>query len=219
MDSARLQQIASQLRQPQGQGGIEVGRMMNANNEFINRRAIRQLAVQAGDRILELGPGNGYFARDIVGVDASVRYVGCDLSLVMVEQANQINADLVQADQARFVERTSSRLPFDDASFDKLLTVNTLYFWEDPAAELAEIRRVLVPGGLLVIGIRPRWVMEQMAFVTYGFTLYEPEQAGSLLTSNGFILTNLIVEREADQVFFQKTIAMEMALVCGQSPS
>lgn len=217
IDESQLRQIAGQLRQPQGDAGVEIGQRMNVGNEIINRRAIAQLAIKPGDRILELGPGNGYFAREMVAVDPSVQYVGCDLSDVMIEQANQRNADLVQSGQTRFVHRTDAKLPFADASFEKLLTINTLYFWNDPAAELAELRRVLVPGGRVVIGIRPRRLMEQMPFTAFGFTMYEPQQAADLLIANGFALTDLIVEPEPDQVFFGKPISMETVLVCGQT--
>ncbi len=216
MDDETLKQIARQLRKPQGEGGVEVGQRMNVGNDLINRRAIAQLALQPGDRVLELGPGNGFFARDIVGVDESIRYVGCDISRLMVEQANLLNDRLVESGQARFVERAGAELPFPDASFTKCLTINTLYFWEDPAAELAEIRRVLVPGGRIIIGIRPRRVMEQMAFVQYGFTMYEPEQAAALLTDNGFQLDAVLVEPEPNLVFFGKTISMESVLICCQ---
>ncbi len=219
MDEYQLRQIAAQLRQPHGEPGVEVGQRMNVGNELINRRAIAQLAVQPGDRILELGPGNGFFVRDILAVDSTVRYVGCDLSDVMIDQANQLNAEWVRGGQAQFVLRTGSALPFADASFDTLFTINTLYFWDDPVAELAEIRRVLVPGGQLIIGIRPRRLMEQMAFVAYGFTTYEPEQAVTLLNENGFEYTRLIVEPEPDQVFFGKSIAIESVLICGQTPA
>lgn len=218
MDEHQLRQIAGQLRQPHGEQGVDVGQRMNVGNELINRRAIARLSIQPGDRILELGPGNGFFVRDMVTVDSSVRYVGCDLSEVMIDQANRLNAEWVQRGQAQFVLRTGPVLPFADASFNKLLTINTLYFWDDPVAELAEIRRVLVPGGQLVIGIRPRRLMEQMAFVAYGFTTYDPEQAVTLLQANGFESTQLIIEPEPEQVFFGKSIAMESVLVCGQTP-
>lgn len=217
MDENTLQQIASQLRQPQGDAGIEVGQRMNVGNEIINRRAIAQVAVQPGDQMLELGPGNGFFVRNILATDPTVRYVGCDFSQVMIDQANQFNAPLVASGQARFVLRTGPELPFADSSFDKLLTVNTLYFWDDPAAELAELRRVLVPGGQLIIGIRPRWIMEQMPFVAYNFGLYTPEQAADLIAVHGFRITALVVESEPNQVFFGETLPMESVLICGQA--
>ncbi len=216
MDDNALRQIAGQLRQPQGEAGVEVGRRMNVGNEIINRRAIAQLAVQPGDRILELGPGNGFFVGDIVSTDPTVRYVGCDFSEVMIEQANQLNAPFVASGQAVFVQRTEQILPFAENAFNKIVTINTLYFWDDPAAELAECRRVLEPGGQLIIGIRPRWIMEQMPFVAYGFQLYTPQQAADLVATHGFQLTALIVEPEPDQLFFGEALPMETVLVCGQ---
>lgn len=217
MDESQLRHMAGQCRQPWGEAGIEAGQRMNVGNELINRRAIAQLSVQPGDRVLELGPGNGFFARAIVGVDASVRYVGCDRSAVMVQQANQLNADLDESGQCRFVLRDGPTLPFADHSFDKLLTVNTLYFWDDPAAELAEIRRVLVPGGLLVIGIRPRWVMEPIPFVQFGFTTYEPDEVAHLLTAHGFQRAAILVEPEPDQLLLGQSIPMATALISGRT--
>jgi SAM-dependent methyltransferase len=44
-----------------------------------------------------------------------------------------------------------SRLPFPDVRFDLVTAVETHYYWPDPANDLREIRRVLKPGGRLVI--------------------------------------------------------------------
>ena len=44
-----------------------------------------------------------------------------------------------------------SRLPYADASFDRAYSVNAVFFWPDPVAGIAEIYRVLRPGGLAVI--------------------------------------------------------------------
>lgn len=59
--------------------------------------------------------------------------------------------------------------------------------------------------------------MEQIAFVQFGFTLYEPEQAAALLTSNGFHLDALLIEPEPEQVFFGRAIGMETVLICGRT--
>ena len=96
------------------------------------------------------------------------------------------------------------------------MTINTLYFWDDPAAELTELRRVLVPGGQLLVGIRPRQIMEKMAFVQYGFTLYDPQQAADLLAANGFEPVTVLTEPEPEQVFFGESISMESVLISGQ---
>jgi SAM-dependent methyltransferase len=47
-----------------------------------------------------------------------------------------------------------SSLPWPDAAFDGILAVNTAQFWPDPAADVAEVLRVLAPGGRIVIALR-----------------------------------------------------------------
>jgi SAM-dependent methyltransferase len=50
---------------------------------------------------------------------------------------------------------SSDRLPFDEQSFDKVVAVHTINFWKTPLDHLAEVRRVLKPGGRFVLGFRP----------------------------------------------------------------
>ena len=46
-------------------------------------------------------------------------------------------------------------MPYADQCFDKILTMHTIYFWEDVTTHFKEIFRVLAPGGRFVIGFRP----------------------------------------------------------------
>ncbi len=217
MNEETLQHIARQLRQPHSEAGIQVGERMNVGNELINRRAITHLAVQSGETILETGMGNGFFVRDIVSIDPSVRYIGCDHSDVMVEQAELLNENFIQRGQAQFMVRQGQQLPFADSSFDAILTINTLYFWDNPANELAELGRVLKPDGRLLIGIRPRRIMESMPFTKYGFTLYSRDELITLLTANGFSIQQIIEESEPVQTLNGVEVAMEMLLIQASS--
>jgi SAM-dependent methyltransferase len=56
-----------------------------------------------------------------------------------------------------------ARMPFADGSQDGVLSVNTLHFWPEPDAALRKIRRVLTPGGRLVLGVRSRGMMRLSA--------------------------------------------------------
>src|SRR5690606_19647135 len=83
---------------------------------------------------------------------------------------------------------SSDLLPFRDAAFDKVFTVNTLYFWEEPELQLSEIRRVLRPTGIFCLAIASKAFMETLPFSRYGFRLYSPEEASQLLANNGFTI-------------------------------
>ncbi|MBC7893674.1 MAG: class I SAM-dependent methyltransferase [Sphingobacteriaceae bacterium] len=215
MDETTLQFIAQQLRQPSGEPGRDVGEKMNVGNEHVNRAAIAALRVTPQDRILEVGMGNGAFVSLILSVDPSVRYVGCDFSETMVEEAIRRNESTVASGQAQVFVAPAEALPFADGSFDKAFTVNTVYFWETPALVLAEFRRVLKPGGHLFIAGRPRRVMEALPFVRYGFTLYSAQELSGLLRENGFSVTEILEKPEPNQTFGGVALPMETMVVSG----
>ncbi len=91
---------------------------------------------------------------------------------------------------------SAAELPFADGSVDRLLTVHTLYFWPDPEAGMAEIARVLAPGGRLCVAIQPRdEVMEGDPLHDHGFTLYGASELRALLAGAGFTSVDV---REGD---------------------
>ncbi len=119
--------LAAQLRRPAGADAEATGARMNEANAAVNRRAIALLGVAAGQAVLEIGPGNGAFVPELL-ISTGSRYVGLDWSPEMVAAAQRRNAQAVAAGRARFVEGDAAALPFRDAAFDRVLSVNTLYF-------------------------------------------------------------------------------------------
>ncbi|RYD58434.1 MAG: class I SAM-dependent methyltransferase [Sphingobacteriales bacterium] len=198
MDVAQLQFLAQQLRKPDGDAGRQIGEQMNAGNYLMNKNTLEHLQAPTGARILEIGMGNGHFVKDILATDPTIRYTGCDYAETMVAEAQARNAAFQQSGQADFMLASASELPFDNDTFDRIFAVNTIYFWEDPAKELAEIRRVLKPDGKLLIAARPSWVMEQMPFTDYGFTRYSKEQLADVLHNNSFSVIELEETREPE---------------------
>lgn len=178
--------LASQLRKPHDALGLEVAVLMNKGNSAMNRHAIAVLHAQAGEHILEIGMGNGAFVSRITNVAPGIRYTGCDYSDEMVESATKLNAELVGKGLVNFVKGALADLPFEDNSFDKVLTVNTLYFWDDYSKCLDELKRVLKPDGLLILSIRPKVNMLQHAFIEHGFRLFDADEVIRLLEDSGF---------------------------------
>src|ERR1044072_8000254 len=121
--------LAAQLRQPEGTLGIKIGENMNKGNRLMNLQSIRQLEISDHDNILEIGMGNGFFVRDIINAATNVSYTGCDFSETMIREAKELNVSI--AGNARFTLCNATQLPFKDGSFEKVFTVNTIYFWED----------------------------------------------------------------------------------------
>jgi SAM-dependent methyltransferase len=89
-------------------------------------------------RVLDVGCGPGGY---LAALPASVRAVGLDLSPGMAAEA---------AAHAPALVGDAAQLPFADATFDRLLAPHMLYHCPDIPAAVAELRRVLRPGGVLI---------------------------------------------------------------------
>ncbi len=179
--------IAAQLRRPSGFFGRFVGpRFFNRANAQIHAYALEHLDVQPGETVLDVGFGGGLALEQIAMLVDGGRVVGVDLSPEMVRQARRRFASLIEAGTLQIEEADAAALPFDAETFDKALTVNTIFFFPDPVACLREIRRVLKPGGWLVVGFRSREKMQGFGFTKHGFTLYAPDDGRRLLGEAGF---------------------------------
>jgi len=144
-------ELVRQLGKPEGAVGVDIARRMNTLNGRINEAVYDRLDLAAGMRVLETGFGNGRLLPSLMQRAESLDYVGVDVSPTMVEEARRFNAPLVVAGRAAFLLADAERLPVADASFDRVLTVNVIYFWRDPTRPLAEIRRALKSDGVSVI--------------------------------------------------------------------
>ncbi|MFC7533829.1 class I SAM-dependent methyltransferase [Actinoplanes sp. GCM10030250] len=112
------------------------------------------LGARATGRILDVGAGTG---RNLPHYPAGAAITGIDLSPAMLAHARRRAADLGLAADLR--EGDAEHLPFADGSFDTVVCALSLCTIPDPRAALAEMRRVLVPGGrlLLLDHIRSSW--------------------------------------------------------------
>lgn len=131
-----------------------------------------------GKDVLEVacgcGPGLGYLARQ------ARRVVGGDLEQSLLDTARDTYGDRVEL--RRF---DAHELPFDDGSFDVLLLLEAVYYLEDPARFVREARRVLGPGGSLLIASANReWTLFNPS--PFSRRYFSAAELKRLLESEGF---------------------------------
>jgi len=97
-------------------------------------------------RILDVACGTGQLTSRIADELRPERIVGCDASPGMLAQARKRSSDV------EWMEGTAEHLPFDNDTFDAVITTEAFHWFDQPVA-LADFRRVLDPGGVLVIGV------------------------------------------------------------------
>ncbi len=130
------------------------GRLMERGNARMNELAIEALDVQPGDAVLEIGFGPGAALERIAGLVGDGFVAGIDPSRAMVRQGSRRLKRRIAEGRAELRQGRSSKMPYPDARFDRVLSVNTIYFWEQPRADLSEVRRVTKPGGRFVLVFR-----------------------------------------------------------------
>jgi ubiquinone/menaquinone biosynthesis C-methylase UbiE len=184
MEKDELKILAQNLANPQGEKGIEIGEMMNATNIGMTLESIRTLLIEDNEHILEIGHGNAGHLKSILAMAKNIQYTGIDISETMHQQAKSLNKAF--ENQADFVLYEGKKLPFQDKAFDKICTVNTVYFWEEPIEFLNEIYRVLKDNGTFVLTFGQRDFMETLPFTEYNFTLYSNDEMEEVVSKSHF---------------------------------
>ncbi|WP_320671946.1 class I SAM-dependent methyltransferase [Patulibacter defluvii] len=184
--------VSRQLAHPAGPAGRIVAALMNRGNRGLNQRAIERLELAADSRVLDLGFGGGVTLPTLLARAAHV--VAIDRAPEMVAAARRRHPDAVAGGRLDLRTGQVDPLPLADGAVDRILTVNTVYFWPDLPAALAELRRVLAPGGRLVIGIRDGPVMDQVDRAL--FTVRPPAELAAALREAGF--ARVAVDSAAD---------------------
>ncbi len=127
--------------------------MVEIPHPFVTRERLKEiLAVSQGERILEVGPGTGYYTLDVaewLGERGSVDILDIqqemlDHTMTAAGERGITNITATQSD--------ATRMPYDDAGFDGAFLVTVLGEIPDQDAALRELARVVKPGGRVVIG-------------------------------------------------------------------
>jgi ubiquinone/menaquinone biosynthesis C-methylase UbiE len=125
---------------------------IEAPHPLITRERLRAvLAARDGERILEIGPGTGYYTLELAD------WVGSGVVEIL-----DIQQEMLDHTMARAAERgignlnptcgDAASLPYPDAGFDAVVMITTLGEIPDRESAIGEISRVLRPGGRLVVG-------------------------------------------------------------------
>jgi SAM-dependent methyltransferase len=146
----RFLPVVGQLAHPRGVLAPATGFILNIVNRPINRWTVDSLQLTGSEEVLDVGFGGGIGLELVSCRLRSGRVIGIDISEEMVDRAMR-RFTLDSPGNVAVLRADVSALPFAAASFDRSYSVNGVFFWPDPSAGLAEIYRVLRPGGLALI--------------------------------------------------------------------
>jgi len=186
-----LEAVGAQAREPSGWLGRISGHFMAWEHRALTNWAIGFMDIRSTDHVLDVGCGPGMAIKlmSITTVDGFV--AGVDHSEIMVQQALKRNAAFVQAGLVEIKHGDVSALPYDDESFDKIIAVETFYFWPEHVASLREVLRVMKPGGSMALAMAgskesPNLDKHVVQADRMGFALYSGAEMERVLTAARF---------------------------------
>lgn len=124
------------------------GQGMESEHLPIALPMLERMQLRPDETVLDVGCGVGWLVGLIARLVPEGRVAGVDVSDEMIRQARErASGDA----RVRFEVATADRLPFPDAAFTRVVSIESAYYWPDPAAGVREIGRVTAPGGSLWI--------------------------------------------------------------------
>lgn len=108
---------------------------------------LKRLRGSSPERVLDIACGTGLLGARIGRELPGTRVIGCDFSRGMLEQASS------RGRLESLVQGSALELPFDAGAFDAIVTTEAFHWFPDQAQALREFRRVLTPGGLMLVSL------------------------------------------------------------------
>ena len=128
-----------------------IGEDMERHHLDITEKTVRLMNLRPGERVLDLGCGSGWATRLLArlvgdGPEGFGQVVGVDVSDEMVRQARQASKDF---ENILYVWGSAQQIPWEENFFDKVLSVESFYYYADQDRALMELFRVMAPRGRL----------------------------------------------------------------------
>lgn len=120
------------------------------NRGILETKAIIACGLDSGTAA-EIGPGPGYLGLEWLKATRNTRLIGIEISSEMISVAEKNRRDYGLDARAEYRLGNAMTIPLEDGAVDHAFSNGSLHEWEKPEAVLAELRRILKPGGRLFI--------------------------------------------------------------------
>lgn len=171
---------------------MEIGKTMHDSNIDMTIALINTLKIKNNDVVLEIGHGNCEHLLKLLKQANHINYYGLEISETMHQEAKQINEKHQQKNNIQFDLYNGKDIPYKVDTFDKIFTVNTIYFWEHPIIFFKKIYSVLKNDGLFVVTFAQKQFMKSLPFVMNKFKLYDNNDIKSLIFTANFKLFKIV---------------------------
>ncbi len=186
-----FEKYVKQCRNPQGSLGLFVGRSMNISHSPMRSWGLKHISINPDFVILDIGCGGGKTIQQLATLVPQGKVYGIDYSQDMVNLSTRVNKNGIRNGQVEIKHGNVASLPFEDHTFDLVTAMEVYYFWPNLIENLKEIKRVLKPGGSLLL-VNEAYKHEKFEkrnaywVETLEMTIHTPEEYHQFLSEAGY---------------------------------
>jgi len=189
--------LARQLSKPSKViGPLVLAQLWIHRNKALNDAALRLLAFESGDNALEVGFGGGYLLGEALVRVTHGLVAGIDVSAAMTDHCRSRYQHHILAGKLELQCASVSKIPYGDKRFNKVYSVNSLFYWPDVRQGIQECWRVMVEGGTLVLVFTSSASLKGKSFARHGLVLHDGADIATIMRDIGFEVTQ--VEEASD---------------------
>lgn len=179
--------IFDNMRKPKGKLGNIQLKSMNKEHTPVSLWGLKHLNIKSDDVILDIGCGGGI---NINRMSKKAKKVyGVDYSIESVKLSREVNLQEIYDGKVEVLKGNVADLPFEDDTFDIVTAFETVYFWPDIEKSFGEVKRVLKPGGIFLIGMESNGndnMVMKISEKLIDMTVYNDEELTGFLKNNEY---------------------------------
>jgi len=184
--------ISKQYKKPTGLMGMIATKVMNKQNQRLYKCILNNINLEMNNTILDIGFGNGFLINEFLKTNIPLKIHGIDISNDMVKHVSIRHKNKIQNGDLTLSCQSIEKTNFEDNSFDRIFTVNTLYFWNDYPKCFTEIKRILKPNGVFLNVFYSKVFMDTLPLADYEFNKFTLDEIKEMTIQNGMKILETI---------------------------
>jgi ubiquinone/menaquinone biosynthesis C-methylase UbiE len=195
-----IKYIGGNFGNPNGVVGKMSTKLMNIINQRQYKAIFDNINLENNDIILDIGFGNGYFINKLLRKNIKINVYGIEISHDMLNNVSKKYNKFIKNNLLKLSLENIINTSFENNTFSKIYTINTIYFWNNLEKCFSEIKRILKPKGIFLNAIYTKEYLDKIIYTKYGFNKYSIEDMVKLTEENGMKI-NKIVEIKRNKIY------------------
>jgi ubiquinone/menaquinone biosynthesis C-methylase UbiE len=187
-----IKYVGDNFGNPNGIGGKIAALIMNIINQSQYNALLQNIKLEPNHFVLDIGFGNGYLINKLFKQNIPIKLYGIEISKDMLDIVVSKNEQNIINGNLKLLLEDISKTSFDESTFDKICTINTIYFWNDLQKCFSEIKRILKSNGQFFNVIYTEEYLNKIIYTKYGFKKYGVKEMENITKDNGMKIKDVI---------------------------